>query len=151
VKVNMQGGEGITFSALLGYITWYIKGLFTLKKIVARDLTRYILFQVYIIMAKFDSGKGLPCVWCLLPNKSEDAYQLMWDAILKKLNMDGTTHQPERVVIDFEAAVIKTLRNRIPGVPVVSCSFHFQNAKAAGPGTHPFSSTRIRISRSGSE
>jgi hypothetical protein len=96
--------------------------------IMERDLTRYILFQVYIIMAKFDSGKGLPCVWCLLPNKSEDAYQLMWDAILKKLNMDGTTHQPERVVIDFEAAVIKTLRNRIPGVPVVGCSFHFRNA-----------------------
>jgi hypothetical protein len=36
----------------------YIKGLFILKMIVARDLTRYILFQVYIIMAKFDSGKG---------------------------------------------------------------------------------------------
>jgi hypothetical protein len=67
-------------------------------------------------------------VWCLLPNKSEDANHLVWDAILKKLNMDGTTHQPERVVIAFEAAVIKTLGNRIPGVPVVGCSFHFRNA-----------------------
>jgi hypothetical protein len=103
----------------------YIKGLFTLKMILARYLTRYILFQVYIIMAKFYNGKGLPCVWCHLPNKSEDALQLMWDAILKKLNMGGTTHQPERVVIDFEATVTKTLRNCIPGVPVVGCSFHF--------------------------
>ncbi len=50
----------------------------------------------------------------------------MWDTILKKLNMDGTTHQPERAVIDFEATVIKTLRNRIP--EVVGCSFHFWNA-----------------------
>ncbi len=106
----------------------YIKGLFTLKIIVARDLTRYILFQVYIIMAKFYNGKGLPCVWCHLPNKSKDAYQLMWDAILKKLNVHGTTHQRERVVIDFEADVIKMLRNRILGAPVVGCSFHFRNA-----------------------
>jgi hypothetical protein len=52
----------------------------------------------------------------------------MWDAILKKLNMGGTTRQPEWVVINFEAALIKTLRNRIPGVPVVGCSFHFPSA-----------------------
>jgi hypothetical protein len=32
------------------------------------------------------------------------------------------------VVTDFEAAVIKMLRNCIPEVPVVSCSFHFRNA-----------------------
>ncbi len=60
--MNEHLGEGIKFSALLGYITWYIKGFFTLKMIVARYLTGYILFQVWIIMAKFDSGKGLPCV-----------------------------------------------------------------------------------------
>lgn len=79
-------------------------------------------------MAKFDTGKGLPCVWCLLPSKSEASYQLMWDTVLQKLNMDGSSYQPQRVVVDFEAAVIKCLRNRLPGVSVVGCSFHFRNA-----------------------
>jgi hypothetical protein len=99
----MHGGEGIKFSALLGYIFWYIKGFFTLKMIVARYLSRYILFQVWIIIAKFDVGRDCPV--CGVSCRTRARMPINWcGMLLKKLNMDGTTHQPERVVIDFEDA-----------------------------------------------
>jgi hypothetical protein len=63
-----------------------------------------------------------------MPNKSEDAYQLFFDAVLGKLNWDGGDHKPQRLITDFEAAVIKTLRQRLNGIPLVGCSFHFRQA-----------------------
>jgi hypothetical protein len=42
-----------------------------------------------MIICKFATGKAIPCCWALLPNKSEDAYQLMLDAVLRKVNRDG--------------------------------------------------------------
>ena len=84
--------------------------------------------QVYIIMAKFKTGKGLPCAWILLPCKNEEVYQLMFDSVLGKLNRDGQNHCPRCIVIDFELAVIKTLRARLPGVSIVGCTFHMRNA-----------------------
>jgi hypothetical protein len=37
-------------------------------------------------MCKFATGKAIPCCWALLPNKTEDAYQFLMDAVLKKAN-----------------------------------------------------------------
>ncbi len=63
-----------------------------------------------MIMARFRTGKSLPCCWALLPNKKEETYQMMWDAILNKINKDGAEdHKPEKFSIDFEAASIKVL------------------------------------------
>ncbi len=63
-------------------------------------------------MARFNSGKALPCCWVLLPNKSEDTYQLMWDAVIRKVNKDGAqNHKLMLISVDFEAAVLKILRN----------------------------------------
>jgi hypothetical protein len=85
--------------------------------------------QVYVIMARFNSGKALPCCWALLPNKSEDTYQLMWDAVIRKVNKDGAeNHKPMLISVDFEAAVLKILRNRFEGVKIVGCMFHQRQA-----------------------
>ncbi len=79
-------------------------------------------------MAKYNTGKGLPCGWALLPGKSEEVYQLMLDGIMTKINTDGEVHKPQRIIVDFEAAVIKTLRARLPGVKIAGCAFHFRKA-----------------------
>jgi hypothetical protein len=40
-------------------------------------------------MCKFAPGKAIPCCRALLPNKSEDAYHLMSNAVLSKANREG--------------------------------------------------------------
>jgi hypothetical protein len=67
-------------------------------------------------ICKFSIGKSLPCCWALLPSKSEDAYQLMLDAVLRKVNRDGREeYKPSILSVDFEIVVIKILEARFPG------------------------------------
>ncbi len=40
-------------------------------------------------MCEFATGKSIPCCWALFPSKSEDIYQLMLDAVLRKINRGG--------------------------------------------------------------
>jgi hypothetical protein len=87
------------------------------------------LFQVYVIMCKFDTGKAIPCCWALLPNKTEDAYQLMMDAIMKKVNRDGLEdHKPSEFSVDFESTMIKIIKARFPGSKITGCTFHMRQA-----------------------
>jgi hypothetical protein len=80
-------------------------------------------------MAKFTTGKGLPCCWAFLPNKTEETYHRMWECIMKKVDKDGMEqHQPIHFSVDFEAAMIKVLRNQFCGVQIVGCLFHFRQA-----------------------
>ena len=77
-------------------------------------------------MGKFETGKGLPCGWALLPGKSSAVYTFLIDAVVEKLNSDGTAHRPQRISLDFEAAMIKVLQNKFPGVDITGCFFHFR-------------------------
>jgi hypothetical protein len=52
-------------------------------------------------MAKYNTGKGLPCGWALLPGESEEVYQLMLDGIMTKINTDGEVHKPQRIIVDL--------------------------------------------------
>ena len=46
--------------------------------------------------------------------------------MVEKLNSDGTAHRPERISLDFEAAMIKVLQTKFPGVDITGCFFHFR-------------------------
>ncbi len=61
------------------------------------------------------------------PNKSEDAYQLMLDAVLRKINRDGREDfKPNTLSEDFESAVIKILKARFPSSKISGCTFHIR-------------------------
>ena len=80
-------------------------------------------------MAKFGTGKGLPCCWCLLPNKKVNTYDQMWTCIMEKINMNGTEDfKPATISVDFEAASIKVVRSKFPGVKMSGCVFHQRQA-----------------------
>ena len=49
------------------------------------------MLQVYVIMGKFATGKAIPCCWALLPNKSEESYQLLIDAVQRKSSDEDET------------------------------------------------------------
>ena len=77
-------------------------------------------------MAKFESGKGLPCGWALLPGKSSEIYTFLIDKLVEKVNADGISHRPERICLDFEAAMLKVLQAKFPGINLTCCFFHFR-------------------------
>jgi len=80
-------------------------------------------------MGKFATGKAIPCGWSLLPNKKEESYAMMLDAIMRKVNRDGAeNYKPNSFSVDFEMTVIKQLRNRFPGVHIDGCAFHMRQA-----------------------
>jgi hypothetical protein len=67
-------------------------------------------------MCKFSTGKSIPCCWALLPSKSEDTYQLMLGAVLRKVNRDGREDYKASILsVDFEIVAIKILNARFPG------------------------------------
>jgi len=77
-------------------------------------------------MAQFSSGKGLPCAWALLPGKSTAVYTFLVDALIEKIDADGTTHRPDMIILDFEAAMINVLEAKLLGVEIIGCQFHFR-------------------------
>lgn len=77
-------------------------------------------------MAKYKTGKGLPCGWALLPGKSAEVYQFVFDKLVELVDSDGTVHQPQRLCLDFEAAVIKVLQAKFPRSTITCCYFHFR-------------------------
>ncbi len=68
-------------------------------------------------------------MWVLLPNKSEDAYQLLLDIVLRKVNRDGRDDfKPTTISVDFENTVIKVLKARFPSSQISGCTFHMRQA-----------------------
>jgi hypothetical protein len=85
------------------------------------------------------------------PNKSEDAYQLMLDAVLRKINRDGREDfKPNTLSEDFESEVIKILKARFPSSKISGCTFHMRQAiwRKLQELTSSTFSTRMLTSRS---
>jgi hypothetical protein len=80
-------------------------------------------------MCKFATGKAIPCCWALLPNKTEDAYQLLMDAVLRKVTREGRDDfKPVTISVDFENTVLKVLKSRFPSSKISGCTFHMRQA-----------------------
>ena len=62
--------------------------------------------QEYTIHA-FISGRAVPCVYCLLPNKTEATYTYFLEKVLSiKSNLD-----PRSIMVDFEKAMMNSHHN----------------------------------------
>jgi hypothetical protein len=80
-------------------------------------------------MCKSATEKATSCCWALLPNKSEDAYQLLMNAVLRKVNREGRDdYKPTTIYVDFENTVIKVLKARFPSSKISGCTFHVRQA-----------------------
>ena len=77
-----------------------------------------IFFQLYTIHALCD-GTTLPCIYCLLPNKTEETYNVMWREV-----MNFVQHQPDDILTDFELASINGAAQIIPDIVLKGCFFH---------------------------
>ena len=75
--------------------------------------------QVYTIHA-FIGGRAVPCLYCLLPNETEETYTLL----LQKVRSSNSNAHRKSIMIDFERAMINSIVKVFPYVEVKGCFFH---------------------------
>ncbi|KAK3889025.1 hypothetical protein Pcinc_006901, partial [Petrolisthes cinctipes] len=78
--------------------------------------------QQYSLHAYYD-GVTYPCVYALLPGKSELVYRKMLDKILDLIPID-TVPNPASVMTDFEKAAMKAFECSFPAAEIAGCFFH---------------------------
>ena len=104
--------------------------------------------QMYTTRAVIE-GYCLPCVYALLPNKSQETYKRMWGEIK---NLIGEEVGRERMcTMDFERASINAPLETFPASSVAGCIFHLvQSLHRKAHQIGLFGSTRrVRTSVSG--
>ena len=83
------------------------------------DVSPTIFYQLYTIHARY--GKTVvPCVYALLPDKTEATYNRLLTEIAAHLN----GNVPTDILFDFERAAINAAEIVFPGINVHGCFFH---------------------------
>lgn len=93
---------------------WYVDGTFEVSP---------LLFKQVITVNVIFNGKNLPLIYSLLPNKSEASYREFFEMLLN--NTDKSISPPTRFIIDFEIAVIITIRKLFINSLINGCYFHY--------------------------
>ena len=78
--------------------------------------------QVYTVHAAI-GGYRIPCIYALLPDKSQETYIRMWREI-RNLAGPGDDGQERLVTMDFERAAINAFLEKFPQSNVAGCFFH---------------------------
>ena len=68
--------------------------------------------QLYIIRVPL-GGSSITTLYALLSKKTQTTYETMLDLLLRRLEELDLEHHVERVVLDFESAVINAVRSRL--------------------------------------
>ena len=78
--------------------------------------------QLYVVHGNSKANKSLPCAYFLLPDKKASTYERTMDIVLNEV-----TQAPSVINIDFEQAVIKSIKSKMPpAVTILGCNFHWK-------------------------
>ena len=90
--------------------TWLVDGTF--------KLSPEIFYQKYTIHVELN-GFAPPCVYVLLPNKTEKTYN-------RKIQLlsEETNPNPGKKLADFEKAALNAFSKKIPHAEILCCYFH---------------------------
>lgn len=78
-----------------------------------------VFYQLYTVHAE-QGGRIFPCVFALLPNKTEVTYTRFFREIFRVI--DGNI--PEDILCDFERAAMNGITNNQPQVDIKGCFYH---------------------------
>lgn len=78
--------------------------------------------QMYVIFGQQDRHVFL-AVYAFLPSKTAAVYNRLFSLVLSKVES-----KPDKVILDFELAVINTCRKLIEDVAIEGCLFHWKKA-----------------------
>jgi hypothetical protein len=82
-------------------------------------------------------GKGIPCVFAMLPNKQKITYETLFNKIKE---MVGVPSRVQTIITDFEKAVFSACEKVFPDAVHKGCRFHMNAAiwrKLGDLGLHP--------------
>ena len=86
------------------------------------EVSPSIFFQLYTIHA-IHNGRIIPCVFALLPNKTQITYDRLFGQVTQ--HMQG--HIPTDFLMDFENAAMNSVANAFNGVNIKDCFFHLSS------------------------
>ena len=90
--------------------TWLVDGTF--------KLSPEIFYQIYTIHVELN-GFDPPCVYVLLPNKTEKTYNRMIEMLSEETNPN-----PGKILADFEKAALNAFSKKFPHAEISCCYFH---------------------------
>ena len=90
---------------------WYADGTF--------KVSPELFFQLYTIHGQ-QPGSIFPCVFGLLPNKTEVTYTRFFREVFGQINEPAVTD----ILVDFERRAINAIRNANQDIEVKGCFFH---------------------------
>ena len=96
------------------------------------------------------AGFILPLLYALLPDKSEETY----DRLFSQIKQIFPNLRPTSVSVDYEKAILNSLKKALPGISIGGCLFHLnknlkkhlmqEGLKVSKPSRYRESSQRIR-------
>ncbi|CAF2997181.1 unnamed protein product [Rotaria sp. Silwood2] len=81
-----------------------------------------LFYQLYTLHGVI-RGRSLPCVYAILPGKSESVYDKLFHVILQHV-----TKHPRSISIDYEKAVENIVKRKMPACAISGCFFHLKKA-----------------------
>ena len=90
--------------------TWLVDGTF--------KLSPEIFYQIYTIHVELN-GFAPPCVYVLLPNKTEKTYNRTIEMLSEETNPN-----PGKILGDFEKAALNAFSKKFPHAEISCCYFH---------------------------
>lgn len=81
-----------------------------------------LFFQLYTIHALGPGGFFVPCLYALLPNKSREMYNRLFNQ-MKTLRPNM---MPRTIMIDFERATLQAVTDAFPTATVNGCFYHLR-------------------------
>ena len=97
--------------------TWFVHGTFKFVK--------HLFVQLFSIHAFVKSNGDMiqvPLAFCIMSRRQSSDYSLIFEAIAASFE---SPPRVQRIVLDFESAVWKSIRQVFPSVELRGCSFHF--------------------------
>ena len=84
-------------------------------------------YQMYSVHGH-KNGHFVSLVYALLPGKSENVYQYLWDSIRSSCAYLQLQIKPQIIHIDFEVAMHNVLKTAFPEATIKCCRFHLGQA-----------------------
>ena len=102
---------------LYGCDHWYADGTF--------KVCPEVFYQVYTVHVQ-QRRRNFPCVFGLLPNKTEATYTRFFRELSIRLeNLEN--RNPDDILVDFERVVINSIHSLNPQIEVKGCFYHFSS------------------------
>ncbi|XP_055912327.1 uncharacterized protein LOC129946231 [Eupeodes corollae] len=113
---NILLGTRQTIQLLSEAKCWLVDGTFA--------VVPTIMGQLFSVHGHID-GIVVPLVYCLMSRKSKEAYEEFWLQLLKCACELNISLNPERIISDFEMAIIRSAQTFFPNTQTNGCLFHF--------------------------